>query len=43
MKTITVKLIRHGQTIYNKMGKIQGSSNINLSDEGKASKQKILC
>ena len=34
MKKIVVKLVRHGQTIYNKIGKIQGSSDINLSIEG---------
>ena len=35
MKEITINLIRHGQTIYNKLGKIQGSSNINLSEVGR--------
>ena len=35
MKEVTINFIRHGQTIYNKLGKIQGSSNITLSDVGK--------
>lgn len=35
MKSIKVNLIRHGETIFNRLGKIQGSSNINLSDLGK--------
>lgn len=34
MKRIRVCLIRHGQTEYNKLYKIQGSSNIELSDTG---------
>lgn len=34
MKEITINFIRHGQTFYNKVGKIQGSSNISLSDVG---------
>lgn len=30
-----IYFVRHGQTIFNKMKKIQGSSDIELSDEGK--------
>jgi probable phosphoglycerate mutase len=36
MKKLSVNLIRHGQTEYNLLGKIQGSSNINLSETGKS-------
>lgn len=34
MKEITINFIRHGKTFYNEIGKIQGSSNITLSEEG---------
>ena len=35
MKETTINFVRHGQTIYNKLGKIQGSSDISLSEVGK--------
>lgn len=35
MKKVSVNLIRHGQTEYNLLGKIQGSSDIDLSEIGK--------
>ena len=34
MKRVTVTLVRHGQTIYNMQKKIQGSSDIELSEIG---------
>ena len=34
MKEVTINFVRHGQTIYNKLGKIQGSSDISLSEVG---------
>ena len=43
MKRVTVTLLRHGQTIYNMQKKIQGSSDIELSEIGiqQAEKYKI--
>ena len=34
MNMIKVNFIRHGETIFNRLKKIQGSSNINLSPIG---------
>ncbi len=34
MKKVTINFIRHGQTSYNVLGKIQGSSDIKLTQEG---------
>ena len=34
MNKVTINLIRHGQTSYNVLGKIQGSSDIKLTQEG---------
>ena len=34
MNKVSINLIRHGQTSYNVLGKIQGSSDIKLTQEG---------
>ena len=34
MNKVTINLIRHGQTSFNVLGKIQGSSDIKLTQEG---------
>lgn len=34
MKKIVINLIRHGETEFNRLGKIQGSTNIDLSNVG---------
>ena len=36
-----VTLVRHGETVYNKLGKIQGISNIPLSDDGRLQCRKL--
>lgn len=36
-----IALVRHGETVYNQLGKIQGISNIPLSDEGRRQCQKL--
>ena len=43
MKRITITLVRHGETNFNKLKKIQGSSDIELSENGiqQAEKYKI--
>ena len=34
MSTTNLLLVRHGQTPWNALGKIQGCTNIDLEDEG---------
>lgn len=36
-----IALVRHGETVYNQLGKIQGKSNIPLSDEGRRQCKKL--
>lgn len=41
MKTIKINLIRHGETMFNRLRKIQGSSNIDLSSLGVKQAQEV--
>ena len=36
-----IALVRHGETVYNQIGKLQGISNIPLSDEGRRQCKKL--
>lgn len=36
-----IALVRHGETIYNQLGKMQGTSNIPLSDKGRNEAQSL--